>query len=671
MRNPVVSGAFRASYVSPVRWFSIGAVALLALAVGAQASTAVFFRVTGPSTTQIARVRSGGDLLWTNPVLSVTCNVQVASSLAGDGDWHDYQHSMATGAWNSATVFDSATPTGMAYVPAGFIVMGDVSGDHASGMYGELNEDPTHKAQLAPFYIGTHEVSQGEWDTVRTWALSHGYTIPSTGNGKAADHPVANVSWYDAVLWCNAKSEMDGLTPCYYTDASQATVYRSGSLNLASNAVKWSANGYRLPCEAEWEYAARGGAADARFAFGDTISHTQANYYSDASYGYDVSATRGRHPDYSATEPCTCPCGALHGNGYGLCEVAGNVSEWCWDLSDGKAETCGTCGGSGYVNCSVCGGSGAHGCPNCGGGGMVMCGSCSGAGFIDVSCSNCGGSGNEMCTACNGSGSVGDTCGECGGGGMVMCPNCTGLGQVDCSTCSGLGQVDCTQCSASGEIPCPTCGGEGNITCSGCGGAGCDVCGWTGQVTCPNCSGSGSVTCPNCSGSGQQSCPTCSGSGQVNCPACSGSGGVTCGTCGGSGTVPVTCGDCGGSGSVSCDVCGGAGHVTGTCPTCSGSGGVSCSQCGGSGEVSCENCGGSGTFSCSTCGGVGSFWFSDYYTLGDMCDPHGPDSGSTRIVRGGSWASDADMCRVSVRDEAFPGTQGSTTGFRVVRSAAK
>lgn len=66
-----------------------------------------------------------------------------------------------------------------------------------------------------------------------------------------ADHPVYNVSWYEAVKWANARSEKEGLTPAYYTDGSQATVYRTGSVNVPSEGVKWTANGYRLPTEAE------------------------------------------------------------------------------------------------------------------------------------------------------------------------------------------------------------------------------------------------------------------------------------------------------------------------------------------------------------------------------------------------------------------------------------
>ena len=87
------------------------------------------------------------------------------------------------------------------------------------------------------------------------------------------------VDWYDAVKWCNARSQQAGLTPVYYTDAGMTQVYTNGYADAVY--VNWAANGYRLPTEAEWEKAARGGLSGQRFPWGNTISESQANYYGD------------------------------------------------------------------------------------------------------------------------------------------------------------------------------------------------------------------------------------------------------------------------------------------------------------------------------------------------------------------------------------------------------
>jgi formylglycine-generating enzyme required for sulfatase activity len=106
-------------------------------------------------------------------------------------------------------------------------------------------------------------------------------------------------------------------------------VYRSGRTLPDCN---FSATGYRLPTNTEWEYAARGGLSDKRFPWGDTIQHSQANYRSSESYPYDTNPTRGYHPTYETDgPPYTSPAGAFAANGYGLYDMAGNVFEWCDD----------------------------------------------------------------------------------------------------------------------------------------------------------------------------------------------------------------------------------------------------------------------------------------------------------------------------------------------------
>ena len=223
-------------------------------------------------------------------------------------------------------------PTGMAYIPPGPFQMGD------NFLDGGTSEIPVHTVYVTAFFMDKNLVSRELWLDVYSWALGHGYSFGNGGSFKAASHPVQTINWYDAAKWCNARSEKEGLTPCYYTDANQTTAYRSGNLSISNACVKVSANGYRLPTEAEWEKAARGGLNGRRFPWGDTISQSQANYYgSTNSYAYDLGPNGYNSiGSIGGTSPATSPVGSFAANGYGLYDMAGNLLEWTWDWYDGN-----------------------------------------------------------------------------------------------------------------------------------------------------------------------------------------------------------------------------------------------------------------------------------------------------------------------------------------------
>ena len=273
--------------------------------------TPVFFRIISTTNSVITGFAADGILVWTNAdTAGVTCTVQRALASPGPSNWADYAHQAVTNAAMSLWLFDPNPPAGMILIPGG-INVGTAPG---YGAY-SLAEDA--------FYMDRYEVTKALWDEVYVWAVTNGYAFDNAGAGKAPDHPVHTVSWYDCLKWCNARSEKGGRVPAYYRDGSYAVVYRAGPEYwepVLEPFIDTSADGYRLPADTQWQYAARGGLLNKRYPWGDVLDHDHANYYGETRY------TDGGYP-------YTSPVGSFEAgkNGYGLYDMAGNVFEWCFD----------------------------------------------------------------------------------------------------------------------------------------------------------------------------------------------------------------------------------------------------------------------------------------------------------------------------------------------------
>ena len=304
-------------------------VVLLALLSGvhsAAAQGARFFRISGPAATTITAVNPDGTLVWNNAQPGSTYTIQTTLSLGAGINWVDYIQIIPGNAVSTNLLIAFNPPPGMTLIPAGVFTMGDT-------LDGVPNAIPTVVASVSAIYMDVNLVSYDQWQSVYNWAITNGYSFTNAGTANDVNYPVQTVNWFDMVKWCNARSQQAGLTPVYYTIPFfiPAYVYTNGDTGTTVY-PNWSANGYRLPTEAEWEKAARGGLSGQRFPWGNIIAGNLANYKGNtAAYSYDFGPDGYNAAFSGGSLPYTSPVGYFGANGYGLNDMSGNVWEWLWD----------------------------------------------------------------------------------------------------------------------------------------------------------------------------------------------------------------------------------------------------------------------------------------------------------------------------------------------------